>query len=78
MKDVRGGDCDRQVGLLGTAGAGTWHPEERAPVAPRWLENVVACPQRGQPHRLRAVQLRGEEKQPEEGLTGEEPEGHPG
>lgn len=40
------------------------------------LQDMVASEERSQQDWLRAFQLRGEEKQPEEGLPGEEPEGH--
>lgn len=78
MKDDRGGHRDRQVGLHGPAGPGAGHQEERAPVAAGRLQDVVAGAQRRQQDGLRAVQLRGEEEQPEEGLPGQEPEGHAG
>ena len=76
MKDDRGGHRHSQVGLHGPAGSGAGHQEERAPVATGRLQDVVAGAQRSQPDRLCAVQLRGEEKQPEEGLAGEEHQGH--
>ena len=68
MKDDRGGHRHSQVGLHGPAGSGAGHQEERAPVATGRLQDVVAGAQRSQPDRLCAIQLRGEEKQPEEGL----------
>lgn len=76
MKDDRRSYCDSEVGLHSPTGPGAGHQEERAPVAAGWLQDVVAGEERGQPDGLRAVQLRGEEEQPEEGLPGEEPEGH--
>ena len=76
MKDDRGGHRHSQVGLHSPAGSGAGHQEERAPVATGRLQDVVAGAQRSQPDRLCAVQLRGEEKQPEEGLAGEEHQGH--
>ena len=76
MKDDRGGHRHSQVGLHSPAGSGAGHQEERAPVATGRLQDVVAGSQRSQPDRLCAVELRGEEEQPEEGLPGEEHQGH--
>nr|XP_058935518.1 cytoplasmic protein NCK2 isoform X1 [Kogia breviceps]XP_058935519.1 cytoplasmic protein NCK2 isoform X1 [Kogia breviceps]XP_058935520.1 cytoplasmic protein NCK2 isoform X1 [Kogia breviceps]XP_058935521.1 cytoplasmic protein NCK2 isoform X1 [Kogia breviceps]XP_058935522.1 cytoplasmic protein NCK2 isoform X1 [Kogia breviceps]XP_058935523.1 cytoplasmic protein NCK2 isoform X1 [Kogia breviceps]XP_058935524.1 cytoplasmic protein NCK2 isoform X1 [Kogia breviceps]XP_058935525.1 cytoplasmic prote len=76
MKDDRRGHRHSQVGLHGPAGPGAGHQEERAPVAAGRLQDLVAGAQRGQQDGLRAVQLRGEEEQPEEGLPREEPQGH--
>uniref|UniRef100_A0A7N9D878 NCK adaptor protein 2 n=1 Tax=Macaca fascicularis TaxID=9541 RepID=A0A7N9D878_MACFA len=68
--------CDSQVGLHRPAGPGAGHQEERAAVVAGRLQDVVAGEERGQQDGLCAVQLRGAEEQPEEGLPGEEPEGH--
>eukprot|EP00069_Balaena_mysticetus_P010725 bmy_20853T0 len=76
MKDDRGGHRHSQVGLHSPARPGAGHQEERAPVAAGRLQDLVAGAQRGQQDGLRAVQLRGEEEQPEEGLPREEPQGH--
>lgn len=76
MKDDRGSYCDSKVGLHCPTGPGAGHQEKRAPVAAGRLQDVVAGEERGQPDGLCAVQLCGEEEQPEEGLPREEPEGH--
>uniref|UniRef100_A0A2I2ZIC1 NCK adaptor protein 2 n=1 Tax=Gorilla gorilla gorilla TaxID=9595 RepID=A0A2I2ZIC1_GORGO len=76
MKDDRRSYCDSQVGLHRPAGPGAGHQEERAAVVAGRLQDVVAGEERGQQDGLCAVQLRGAEEQPEEGLPREEPEGH--
>lgn len=76
MKDDRGSYCDSKVGLHCPTGPGAGHQEKRASVAAGRLQDVVAREERGQQDGLRAVQLRGEEEQPEEGFPREEPEGH--
>uniref|UniRef100_A0A8C3VRU7 NCK adaptor protein 2 n=1 Tax=Catagonus wagneri TaxID=51154 RepID=A0A8C3VRU7_9CETA len=78
MKDDRGSHRNSQVGLHRPAGPGAGHQEERAPVAAGRLQDVVAGAERGQQDGLRAVQLRGAEEQPQEGLAREEPQGHAG
>ena len=78
MKDDGGNHGDRQVGLPSPAGPGAGHQEERAAAAAGRLQDVVAGPQRGQPDGLRAVQLRGAQEQPEEGLAGAQHQGHSG
>uniref|UniRef100_F7BRP0 NCK adaptor protein 2 n=1 Tax=Equus caballus TaxID=9796 RepID=F7BRP0_HORSE len=76
MKDDRRSYCYSKVGLHSPTGPGAGHQEERTPVAAGRLQDVVAGEERSQQDGLRAIQLRGEEEQPEEGLPREEPEGH--
>lgn len=76
MKDDRRSHCHSQVGLHSPAGPGARHQEERETVAAGRLQDVVAGEERSQQDRLRAVQLRGAQEQPEEGLPGEESQGH--